>query len=561
MSVLVEEIKKDIYTRIMDAAGRAVAAGQFPAEPLPAFRIEVPQDVSFGDFAANAVLIWSKTLKMAPRSAADIIISHFETDGKIQKIETAGPGFLNITLGNGFFSSIVDDVLQKGADYGKSSYGGGKRVLVEFVSANPTGPMHIGNARGGALGDCLASVLSFAGYSVDREFYVNDAGNQIEKFKNSLEARYLQLFDSSVKMPEDCYMGEDITEHARAFKEKFGDKYLNTDSETRKTALCDFALPKNIEGLKRDLLKYRIEYDNWYFESGLHNSGRVQQIIEQLKESGHTYEKDGALWFNSEKFGDEKDRVLVRAGGIPTYLAPDIAYHYDKLTTRGYDLAVDVLGADHHGYVPRLRAALTALGVDEKRLKVVIMQMVRLVKNGETYKLSKRSGKAITLSTLLDEVPLDAARFIFNSKEPNTHLEFDLDLAVEQSSSNPVYYVQYAHARICSILRNLEGEGIKPERPKTGELDLLTAPEERELVRHIAAFTEEIETAAKTLDPSRITRYAYDTSAKFHKFYNACRVKCGDDRLMRARLSLCIAARTVLKNCFDILKIDAPEEM
>ncbi len=561
MSVLIKNIKEEIKKGINDSAEKLYKSGVFCAVPEKDFNIEIPQDTSFGDFSANAAMVWAKELRANPRAIAENIVKTFKTNENILKVDTAGPGFLNFTLSDRFFSNIIFDVLSKKENYGRSNYGEGKRVLVEFVSANPTGPMHIGNARGGALGDGIASVMDFAGYQTFSEFYINDAGNQIEKFKSSLEARYLQIYDKTVEMPENSYLGEDIIVHAENFNKEYGDKYLNVSSEERKQALCDFALPKNIEGLKEDLAKYRIFYDNWFKESSLHKSGRVAEILESLKKSGYTYEKDGALWFNSQKLGDEKDRVLVRADGVPTYVVPDIAYHYDKIVTRNFDIAIDVLGADHHGYVPRLKAALTALGADAEKLKVVIMQMVRLVKNGETYKLSKRSGKAVTLSTLLDEVPLDAARFIFNSKEPNTHLEFDLDLAVEQSSSNPVYYVQYAHARICSILRNLKEQKTEPKDLEASEYDILTQPEERELVRHIANFTDEIILSAKDMDPSKITKYAYDTATKFHKFYNACRVRCEDEKLMYARLNLCIATKIVLKNCFDILKIEAPESM
>ena len=421
--------------------------------------------------------------------------------------------------------------------------------------------MHIGNARGGALGDALCSVMDAAGYYVSREFYINDAGNQIEKFKTSLEARYLQIFDDSVQIPDDAYLGEDIINHAKNFAKINGDKYVNTSSEERRQALCDYALPLNIQGLHDDLAKYRIEYDTWFKESSLHESGAVKDIIEKLRASGYTYEKDGALWFKSTAFDEEQDRVLVRANGIPTYFVPDIAYHYNKLVTRGFDLAIDIRGADHHGYIPRMRGALMALGIEPDRIKPIIMQMVRLVKNGETYKLSKRSGKAITLSTLLDEVPIDAARMFFNMREPNSHLEFDLDLAVAEDSKNPVYYVQYAHARICSMIKNLASDGVEVKPLSADELSVLNAPQERELIRHIASLTGTIIESAKDYNPSLVTRYVLDLATLFHKFYNSCPVKSAEEHLKYARLSLCMAVKQTLENVLGLLKITAPESM
>lgn len=561
MSAIVSKAKAEIKQMVLTAADKCIKNGDFEQIDLPDFNIEVPGDRSHGDFALNTAMVWARALKKAPRMIAEQLQIQMELSGYISKVEIAGPGFINLYLSDRFYSDIVLDVLQSGDNYGKSEHGKGKKVLVEFVSANPTGPMHIGNARGGALGDSIAAAYEWAGFDTKREFYVNDAGNQINKFKISLEARYLQLFDSSVEIPEDAYLGDDITAHAKAFAEIHGDAFVSVDEDARRDALCDFALPKNIAKLKTDLEKYRINYDRWYLESDLHNSGAVTEIIEKLKASGYTYEQEGALWLKSTEFGDEKDRVLMRANGVPTYLVPDIAYHYDKLVTRGFDLAIDILGADHHGYIARMMAALTALGVDANRLKIVIMQMVRLVKNGETYKLSKRSGKAVTLETLLDEVPIDAARYVFNSKEPNTHLEFDLDLAVEQSSQNPVYYVQYAHARICSILRNLENEGIKPLDRSAEQLDCLNAPEEREIIRHLSALPMTIVSAAEGFDPALITRYAYDLATLFHRFYNSCRVKGEAEELLQARLNLCVAAKTVIANVLRMLKIDAPNEM
>lgn len=562
MSLLVKETQKELREKILDALGRAVANGELPAEPLPAFNIEKPANSANGDFSSNIALAGAKAFKKAPRMIAQSIADNIDLEGTLfEKVEIAGPGFLNFYLSQRYYSEIVKDVITRGEDYGASNFGKGKKVLVEFVSANPTGPMHIGNARGGAIGDCLAAVLEKAGYNVSREFYVNDAGNQIEKFATSLEVRYLQLYKDGIEMPEDAYKGADITEHAKSFAAEYGDKYVEAESGERRKALVDFALPKNIAGLERDLLQYRIKYDNWFKESTLHADGSVAKIIEKFKELGVTYEQDGALWFKASEFGNDKDVVLIRANGIPTYIVPDIAYHYNKLVTRGYDKAVDVLGADHHGYVPRMKAALSALGIDENRLDCVIMQMVRLVRDGETIKLSKRSGKAITLTTLLDEIPIDAARFFFNLREPNSHFDFDLDLAAQETSQNPVYYVQYAHARICSILKKAQSSGITLRTPTDEELDLLNSPEETELIRHLSSLTDEVITAAKTYDPARITHFVIELATLFHKFYNTQRVIADDEGLMQARLYLCVAVKDTIKNILTMLKISAPESM
>lgn len=562
MSLIVKQTQKELRTRIIDALGRAVANGELPGEIIPDFNIEKPANSANGDFSANVALAGAKAFKKAPSVIAECIKNNLYLDGTLfDRVEIAGPGFLNFYLSDRYYSEIVKDVMNKGEDYGKSDFGKGKKILVEFVSANPTGPMHIGNARGGAIGDCLSSVLEWAGYEVNREFYVNDAGNQIEKFATSLEVRYLQLYKDGVEMPDDAYHGADITEHAKNFAEEYGDKYVEASSEDRRKALVDFALPKNIAGLERDLLSYRIKYDRWFKESTLHADGSVKEIIEKFKELGVTYEQDGALWFKASEFGNDKDVVLIRANGIPTYIVPDIAYHYNKLVTRGYDKAVDVLGADHHGYVPRMKAALSALGIDADRLDCVIMQMVRLVRNGETIKLSKRSGKAITLTTLLEEIPIDAARFFFNLREPNSHFDFDLDLAAQETSQNPVYYVQYAHARICSILKKAQDEGATLRTPTSEELDMLTSDEERELIRHLSTLTDEIVAAAKAYDPAKITHFVIELATLFHKFYNARRVMVEDEGLMQARLYLCLAVKETIKNILTMLKISAPETM
>ncbi len=562
MSLIVSKTKKQIEDLLIAAANKAMQKGELSECELAPFKVEVPSDRKNGDYAVNAAMVWARGFKSNPRAIAECLMKNADFDGTyIEKFEIAGPGFINLFLSDKYYAGIVADVLAKGADYGKSNFGEGARVLVEFVSANPTGPMHIGNARGGALGDCLAAVLEAAGYYTEREFYINDAGNQINKFGLSLDLRYKQLYTDGIEMPEDSYHGDDIIAHAKAFAEINGDKFMNCDEETRRKALVEFALPKNIQGLQDDLKKYRIEYNTWFKESTLHNNGETARIIDLLKQSGYTYTQEDALWFKATDFGCDKDFVLVRANGVPTYIVPDIAYHYNKLEVRKFDKAIDILGADHHGYVPRLKAALTALGVDAERLNVVLMQMVRLVRDGEVIKASKRSGKAITMVTLLDEVPIDAARFFFNLREPNSHFDFDLDLAVSESNSNPVYYVQYAYARICSILRNLAENGTTRRSCSADELALLKEPEERELIIHISEMTNEIIQSAKSYDPARITHYVNELATKFHKFYAACRVKGEDEALTQSRLNLCYATGIVIKNVLDMLKINAPEKM
>ena len=563
MSKIVKKTEIELKNIIEQAVKKAVSNGALPEAEMPQFNIEKPANKDNGDYSTNVAMAGARAFKKAPRMIAEAIVSCIDLDGTaFERVEIAGPGFMNFFLSQQFYSNVLKDVFSCGKDYGKSDYGQGKRVLVEFVSANPTGPMHIGNARGGAIGDCLASVLDWAGFSVNREFYVNDAGNQIEKFATSLEVRYLQHYDPSIELPEDAYHGQDIVEHAENFIKEYGDKYVNADSKERRKALVDFALPKNIAGLERDLGRYRITYDKWFRESTLHNDGSVQRVIDALKEKGVTYEQDGALWFKASEYGNDKDIVLVRANGLPTYIVPDIAYHYNKLVTRGYDKAIDVLGADHHGYVPRMKAALTALGLDASRLDCVIMQMVRLVREGETIKLSKRSGKAITLNTLIDEVPLDAARFFFNLREPNSHFDFDLELAAKQSSENPVYYVQYAHARICSIIKKAQEQGVELKTPSDDELALLNSKEEKDLIRHLSLLTDEIVSAAKSYDPAKITHYVIELATLFHKFYNAQIVMLDDNEgLMQARLFLCKAVKDTIYNILTMLKITAPEVM
>ena len=588
MSDLIKKASTQLREMIMDALGVLVAEQAVPAVPMPDFTIEIPADKSHGDFAANTAMVCARAFKMAPRKIAELITEKVQMEGTMfEKTEVAGPGFMNFFLGRKWFSEVVENVLEEGENYGKTDTGAGKRALVEFVSANPTGPMHIGNARGGAIGDCLASVLQWAGWHAEREFYVNDAGNQIEKFGKSLSLRYMhicsekgqEIYKSAADteevcrriygedgssedfpMPEDVYLGQDIIEHAKNYFDLHGNSLENVSEEERRKALVDYALPLNIAGLERDLKKYRIVYDNWFRESTVHEKNETKLVVDKLLEAGKAYEQDGAIWFKATEYGMDKDFVLKRSNGLYTYIVPDIAYHYDKLVTRNFDKAINVLGADHHGYVPRLKAALTALGVDASKLDVVLMQMVRLVRNGETVKLSKRSGKAITLVTLLDEIPIDAARFFFNLREANSQFEFDLDLAIEKSSQNPVYYVQYAHARICSMLRALAEEGTQV--PEKADLSVLTDSREIELIRHLASLPKEIDLAAKTYDPAKITKYAVDLATLFHRFYDACSVKNAEsEELKNARLLLCVAVRQTLRNVLTILNIEAPEKM
>ncbi len=570
--------KIQLRSAVENAIKKAMENGELINAEIPEFIIETPADRKNGDFATNAAMAGARVFKTAPIKIAQAITSNIELDGTyFKRCETAGPGFINFFFSGDYYAAVLKDVETQKENYGSSDFGKGKKVMVEFVSANPTGPMHMGNARGGALGDCLAAVLDKAGYSAYREFYVNDAGNQIEKFACSLEARYLQIYKDGVEFPEDGYQGADITESAQAYADEFGDKLIDADSETRKKALVDYALPKNIAKMQSDMAKYKINYDKWFFESVLHESGEVKAVVDLLTEKGLTYEKEGAIWYKNKEVCTEillkegktqdyidklelKDDVLIRQNGNPTYFAADIAYHKNKFD-RGFETLIDIWGADHHGHVMRMKGAMNAIGYNGDKLVVVLMQLVKLVSGGQVVKMSKRTGKAIQLSDLLDEVPVDSARFLFNTREANTQMDFDLDIAVQQDNQNPVYYVQYAHARICSILKALAKDNIKPGAVSYDELKLLKQPEELELINHIAEFEDEIISAAKEYDPTRITRYVTKTATLFHKFYNACRVKCDDESLMQARLSLCLAVKTVIKNVLDMFNIECPESM
>ena len=581
-------------TLLTDAVKAAVADGTLPEAALPDFIVEIPADVKNGDIASNVAMAGARAFHKAPRQIAEAITAKLQLDGSLfDRFEVAGPGFINLFLGQDWFTSVVRAAVAN-PEYGRTDAGAGKKYNVEFVSANPTGPMHMGNARGGALGDCLAAVLDWSGYDVTREFYINDAGNQIQKFGKSLAVRYLQKYcgEEAYPLPAECYQGGDIKVLAGEFAEINGDQYVaacqGMDEETLfasdafaqlKDALVAYALPKNIAALKRDLGKYRIDYDVWFHESTLHESGAVMAVVDKLLELGACYKaEDGAIMYRSAQYAakygtvnkkktddgteeEAKDEVLVRANGIPTYFAADIAYHYNKLAVRGFDKAIDVWGADHHGHVARMKGAMDAIGLDGNRLDIVLMQMVNLMRDGKPVRMSKRTGKAITLTDLLDEVPIDSARFFFNQRESSSTLDFDLDLAVRNDSENPVYYVQYAHARICSVLKKLESEGVKFEGADAVDASVLADPAEQALIRLLAAFPAEIAAAAEKYDPARITRYCIDVASAYHRFYNACRILDAEGAVQQGRIALCLAVRGVIHNILTMFKVNAPETM
>ena len=578
---MIQNAKDQVLDLTVSAYRKAAAEGLLPQDAAVTPSVEIPKDTANGDYTTTFCLAAAKALKKNPRQVAQILMDHMDLSGSyFTSVEMAGPGFLNFRLGNKWFRDTVACVEQEGAAYGCNDALKGQKIMVEFVSANPTGPMHMGNARGGVLGDTLASVLQKSGADVWREFYVNDAGNQIEKFAKSLEARYLQIIkgEDAVEFPEDGYHGDDIRELARAFYDREGEKYLDCDQKTRHDALARFGLDNNIPKMQRDLARYGITYDQWFFESSLHESGYVADSVQALTDLGYTYEKDGALWLHTSRILAEnlkkagksdadieklglKDDVLRRANGFYTYFAADIAYHRNKFAVRGFDKVINVWGADHHGHVARLKGAMDALGLDgEHRLDIVLMQLVKLVRDGQVVRMSKRTGKAISLTDLLDEIPVDACRYFFNAK-PETQMEFDLGLAVREDSENPVYYVQYAHARICTLLKALEAEGYTV--PAAGEVDfsLLSGEAEQALIKKIAAYSQVVRLAARDYDPSHINRYLTELAGDFHRFYTACRIKGEERPVLLARLKLADTARSVLKNAMTLIGCTAPEKM
>ena len=562
----IKEVKEELVNLIRNSIETAIKLGEFPEFEITNddIIIEVPKEKANGEFSTNIAMKLAKKVRKAPKICAEAIIKNFNQEGTfIEKIECAGVGFINFHFKSEWLNKVIEIINKEKQDYGKSEIGKGQKVMVEFVSANPTGPLHMGNARGGALGDLIAGVLELTGHDVTREFYVNDAGNQISKFGISLEARYIQQLkgEDAIEFPEDGYHGEDIIEHVKNYIKENGDKLLDVSEEERRNALVAYALPKNISMIKSGLEKYGINYDVWFSEKSLYETNEIKSVLQTLKDNGYCIEKDGALWFKSPMLGDDKEAVLVRNNGVATYFTADIAYHKNKFIDRKFDRVINLWGADHHGHVARMKAAVAALGINPDKLDIVLFQLVHLYKDGEKVRMSKRTGKAISLIDLLDEVGKDAARFIFNTKASGNHLDFDLDLAVKKSNENPVYYVQYAYARICSILRLCEKEGTVLKDIKDIDLNLLNKKEEIDLIRALAQYPEEIETAAKTLEPCRITRYIQDVAGLFHSFYNACRIKDEEENLKQARLILITSVKIVMKNVLDLLKISAPEQM
>ncbi len=565
MANLIDSAKTQIDELLQNAYRRASAAGALPAGCELTGSVEIPRDTANGDYAATYAMAAARQMHMAPRKIAEILVENMDlAESYFAACEIAGPGFINFRLSEKWYGEVVAAVEAAGQDYGSVDVGRGQRVMVEFVSANPTGPMTIGNARGGVLGDTLASVLQKAGYDVWREFYVNDAGNQVDLFGKSIEARYLQicLGEDAVEFPDNGYHGDDIRELAKLIYDKEGARYMDMPSEERCRAFVAFGLPHNIALMKKHLERYRIHFDQWFLESSLHESGYVAETVKLLTDNGYTYEKDGAVWLKNTELGADKDEVLRRSNGFYTYYAVDIAYHRNKFVERKFDKVIDVWGADHHGHAIRFKSTMTspALGIDSDKLDFLIMQMVRLTRNGETVKVSKRTGKALTLNDLLDEISVDACRFFFNAK-PDTHLEFDLDLAVRQDSENPVYYVQYAHARICSLIAALAAEGYAVPGAKDVDLTVLATEQEREVIKQLSQLPEEIKLAARDYDPSRINRYVIELAARFHRFYNACRIKGEQEPVLLARLKLADCVRTVIEICLGIIGVTAPDKM
>lgn len=542
-------------------ADAAVAAGLVSREELPGITLEVPKDKSHGDLATNVAMQLTRIAKKNPRQIAEAILEHLDmAKASIEKAEIAGPGFINFTLDKGYLYPIVALVEEQGDNYGRIATGEGQKVQMEFVSANPTGSLHLGHARGAAVGDALCNVLDFAGYEVTREYYINDAGNQVVNLIKSLEARYLQELGQDAEMPEDGYHGEDIKGFAKELVAEKGDSLLSMDPGERAAFLRQFGLEKELDKIKRDLNRFRVHFDEWFSETSLYENGLVEKSLEELKSKGEAYEKDGATWLRTTDYGDDKDRVLVKNDGTYTYLTPDIAYHRNKYE-RGYDKILNIWGADHHGYIPRMKAAMEALGNDPDKLIVLIAQMVSLFQDGEKVKMSKRTGKAVTMEDLMDEVGVDAIRYFFTMRSMDSHLDFDMDLAVSTSNENPVFYVQYAHARICSVFRQAEEQGVNLLPLAEVNLSVLTTEHEYDILRKIGELPQEVSLAAENYAPHRLIRYVYELASLFHSYYRAERVITEDTDQTQARLALLRAVRTVIANVLRLMGVSAPERM
>lgn len=552
----VEQLQQSIKAALKAAIDQA---GLVEAGTEINIHLETPKDKANGDFATNIAMQLTKLAKKPPRAIAEAILAHLTTEGTdIEKIEIAGPGFMNITVRKDFLASVVTATFEQGENYGRSTAGAGEKVQVEFVSANPTGDLHLGHARGASVGDSLCNVLDFAGFDVSREYYINDAGNQINNLAYSLEARYKQALGMEAEMPEDGYHGPDIIGIAGKLAEEYGATILDKSDEERFKFFREHGLKLELAKLQNDLKNFRVEFDVWYSETSLYENGKIDVALDKLKANGHVFDEDGATWFRSTTFGDDKDRVLIKNDGSYTYLTPDIAYHEDKLR-RGFDKLINIWGADHHGYIPRMKAAIEALGYDRGTLEVDIIQMVQLYKNGEKFKMSKRTGNAVTMRELVEEVGLDAVRYFFVKTAGDSHMDFDLDLAVSQSNENPVYYAQYAHARISSILRAANEQGFEASLEN---LNLLVAEKEEDVLKKVGAFPQIVADAAKHRTPHRIANYIQDLAAAFHSFYNAEKVLNQDNKeLTEARLALITAVKTTLANELKLIGVSAPEKM
>ncbi|RAS86735.1 arginine--tRNA ligase [Priestia endophytica] len=554
---IVEQVQENLKAEVKQAV---LKAGLATEEQLPDVVLETPKDKTHGDYATNMAMQLARVARKAPRAIAEDIVANFDkTKASIEKLEIAGPGFINFYMNNSYLTDLIPVVMKAGDAYGETNVGEGEKVQVEFVSANPTGSLHLGHARGAAVGDSLCNILDKAGYEVSREYYINDAGNQINNLASSVEARYMQALGQEKEMPEDGYHGQDIIEIGKKLAEQEGDKYVNMEEQERLAFFREYGLKYELEKLKTDLENFRVPFDVWYSETSLYQNGKIDDALETLKEQDHVYEEEGATWFRSTTFGDDKDRVLIKNDGSYTYLAPDIAYHQDKLK-RGFNKLINVWGADHHGYIPRMKAAIQALGYDKDTLEVEIIQLVHLYKDGEKMKMSKRTGKAVTMRDLVEEVGLDATRYFFAMRSADTHMDFDLDLAVSKSNDNPVYYAQYAYARICSMLRQAEELNISFD--KDVDFSLIKAEKEIDLLKKVGEFPQVVGEAALKRIPHRISNYIFDLASTLHSFYNAEKVLDKENiETTKARLALIQTVRITLKNALALIGVSAPEKM